>query len=182
MGLLEPLLLSLMLLMAVSAMASVFNSISRSMVETQKQVTMQASIDDNLRQIKVLARRFTCCDGTCKTTVPTTFGHTAACATNDPMNDRYYFPQFDLASTTTNFPNTTTASEPLAVGQLCTTSNNAVFMAPLQTAVDSLPAPTNATRATSIQDFKILRVTYMKANGSTIRVENIIPKMAGFCP
>ena len=182
MGLLEPLLLSLMLLMAVSAMANVFNSISRSMVTTQKQVIRQASIDDNLRQIKALARRFTCCAGTCSTTAPVNVGVGQPCATTNPMDDRYYFPQLDLASTTTPFPNTSTSSEPLAVGQLCTTANNTVFMAPLKTAVDSLPAPTDTTRSTSIQDSKILRVTYMNVNGNTIREETIIPKMADFCP
>jgi ABC-type anion transport system duplicated permease subunit len=182
MGLLEPLLLSLMLLMAVSAMANVFNSISRSMVTTQKQVIRQASIDDNLRQIKALARRFTCCAGTCITTAPVNVGVGQPCATTNPMDDRFYFPQLDLASTTTPFPNTSTSSEPLAVGQLCATANNTFFMDPLKTAVDSLPAPTNATRLTSIQDSKILRVTYMNVNGSTIREETIIPKMADFCP
>ncbi len=175
-----------MLMIVVGSTAVVFNSINRRTISTQQQVVMQASIDDNLRQIKTLARRYTCCSGVCTTTIPTTFGvvsgNTQPCATNNPLDDRYYFPQVDLASTTANFPNTTTSSEPIAVEQLC--ANNTAFLTPFQTAVNALPQPVNATRTTTIQPERILRVTFTdnNSNNRVTRVENIIPHMAYFCP
>lgn len=185
-GIVEPLVLTVMLAIVIGSTALVFNSINRRTISTQQQVVMQASIDDNLRQIKTLARRYTCCSGVCTTTIPTTFGvvsgTTQPCATNNPLDDRYYFPQVDLTSTTANFPNTTTSSEPIAVEQLC--ANNTAFLTPFQTAVNALPQPVNATRATTIQPERILRVTFtdINSNNRVVRVENIIPHMAYFCP
>ena len=185
-GIVEPLVLTVMLAIVIGSTALVFNSINRRTISTQQQVVMQASIDDNLRQIKTLARRYTCCSGVCTTTIPTTFdvvsGTTQPCATNNPLDDRYYFPQVDLTSTTANFPNTTTSSEPIAVEQLC--ANNMAFLTPFQTAVNALPQPVNATRATTIQPERILRVTFTdnNSNNRVVRVENIIPHMAYFCP
>jgi len=185
-GIVEPLVLTVMLVLVVGSTAVVLNSINRRTVSTQQQVVMQASIDDNLRQIKTLARRYTCCSGVCTTNIPTSFGVvsgiTQPCATNNPLDDRYFFPQVDLASTTANFPNTTTSSEPVAVQQLC--ANNTAFLTPFQTAVNALPQPVNATRTTTIQPDRILRVTFTdnNSNNRVTRVENIIPHMAYFCP
>ncbi len=185
-GIVEPLVLTLLLMVVVGSTALVFNSINRRTISTQQQVVMQAEIDDNLRQIKTLARRFTCCSGVCTTTLPTSFGVvsgvTQPCATNNPLDDRYYFPQVDLNTTTTNFANTSTPSEPLAVAQLC--ANNNAFMTPFQTAVNALPQPVNATRATAIQPERILRVTFTDNNNANrvTRVENIIPQMSYYCP
>ena len=185
-GIVEPLVLTVMLVLVGGSTALVFNSINRRTISTQQQVEMQASIDDNLRQIKTLARRYTCCSGVCTTTIPTSFGvvsgTTQPCATDNPLDDRYFFPQVDLASTTANFPNTTTSSEQVAVQQLC--SNNTAFLTPFQTAVDALDQPINATRTTTIQPDRILRVTFTdnNSNNRVTRVENIIPHMAYFCP
>jgi type II secretory pathway pseudopilin PulG len=185
-GIVEPLVLTVLLMVVVGSTALVFNSINRRTISTQQQVVMQAEIDDNLRQIKTLARRFTCCSGVCTTTPPTTFGVVAGvtqpCATDNPLDDRYFFPQVDLATTTANFANTSTPSEPLAVAQLC--ANNTAFMTPFQTAVNALPQPVNATRTTAIQPERILRVTFTDNNNANrvTRVENIIPHMAYFCP
>jgi len=187
-GILESLVLTVMLMIVVSSTATIFNSINRRTLSTQQQVVMQASIDDNLSQIKTLARRFTCCSGVCTTVPPTSFGVvsgvTQPCATNNPLDDRYYFPQVDLTSTTANFPNTTTSSEPIAVEQLCAASNNTAFMTPFRNAVDGLGQPVNATRTTAIQAERILRVTFTdnNSNNRVTRVENIIPHMAYHCP
>jgi len=183
-GLVEPIVLTALLLIVMGATATVFNSINRRTLSTRQQVVMQASIDDNVRQIKTLARQFTCCSGTCTTAIPTTFGIvsgvTQSCATNNPMDDRYYYPQVDLASTTTT-------NEQLAVDTLCQTdaTNNTAFMTPLKTGVDAIAQPTNATRATLIDNANphVLRVTFTDNNNSNrvVRVENIIPRMAYFC-
>ena len=191
MGLLEPLLLTAMLLIAVSAMASVFNSISRMMVLTQQQVIMQAAIDANLSQIKTLARQYTCCSGTCTTNAPSDFwqkdGVAQSCATNDPRDGRYYFPQADDLTTTTNIGVTSTSSEPDAVTELCQSKNNSAFMNPLKLAVDNIPFASQTTYATreatySASNVHALRVTYTDLKNKVVRVENIIPKMAYFCP
>lgn len=187
-GIVEPLVLTLLLMVVVGSTALVFNSINRRTISTQQQVVMQAQIDDDLRQIKTLARRFTCCSGVCTTTVPTSVGVvggvTQPCATINPLDDRYYFPQVDLNTTTTNFTNTSTPSEPLAVAQLC--ANNTVFMTPFQTAVNAVALPPNATwsRTTTIRPERILQVTFRDtANANRVaRVENIIPQMAYYCP
>jgi type II secretory pathway pseudopilin PulG len=186
-GLVEPLMLTLLLMIVIGATANIFNSINRRTVSTQQQVVMQAAIDDNVRQIKTLARQFTCCSGTCTTTIPTTFGVVAnvtqPCATNNPMDDRYYYPQVDLASTTA-------LNEQLAVDTLCQTdaTNNLAFMTPLKDAVDALAQPTNATRRAALIDNSnphVLRVTYTDNNSNrgsrVVRIENIIPRMAFFC-
>jgi hypothetical protein len=187
-GVVEPLVLTILLMFVVGSTALVFNSINRRTISTEQQVVMRAQIDDHLRQIKTLARAYTCCSGVCSTATPTSVGvvsgFTQPCATDNPLDDRYYFPQVDLASTTANFTNTTTSSEPLAVEQLC--ANNTNFMTPFETAVDALTLPAGATwsRTTDIQDNRILRVTFTDTtNGNRVtRVENIIPHMAYFCP
>jgi Tfp pilus assembly protein PilV len=183
-GLVEPMVLTLLLMIVMGATANIFNSINRRTLSTQQQVVMQAAIDDNVRQIKILARQFTCCSGTCTTAIPTTYGVIATvtqpCATNNPMDDRYYYPQVDLASTGA-------LNEQSAVDTLCQTdaTNNTAFMAPLKAGVDALAQPTNATRATLIDNSNphVLRVTFTDNNNSNkvMRVENIIPRMAYFC-
>jgi type II secretory pathway pseudopilin PulG len=187
-SLVEPLVLAVMLAIVMSGTAIVFNSVNNRVVSTQQQVDMQTSIDDNLSQIKTVARNFTCCSGICTTTPPTTFGVvngvTQPCATNNPLDDRYYFPQVDLASTTANFPNTTTPSEPMAVEQLCQ-STNTIFLTPFKNAVDLLPQPVNATRATAMNSSgfdKILVVSYTDSiNNRVTRVVNVTPQMAFYC-
>lgn len=187
MGLLEPLLMTVMLLIAVTAMASVFNSISRTMVSSRQQVIMQASIDTNLKDIKTWACKFTCCSGTCTTEPPTSFGVNQEnliqpCATNNPMDDRYYFPQVDRVSTTDWIDGTGTASEPLAVERRCHASQNDQFLSPLKAKVDSLAQPSYAIRTSAFAPNHVLVVKFTDTNNKLIRVENIIPKMAYFCP
>ncbi len=184
-GLVEPLVLTLLLMIVIGATANIFNSINRRTLSTQQQVVMQATIDDNVRQIKTVARQFTCCSGSCTTAIPTTFGIVAGvtqpCATNNPMDDRYYYPQVDLAGG---------VNEQAAVDTLCQTdaTNNTLFMTPLKNFIDNInniAQPTYATRTTAIvaDTPHVLRVTFTDNNnsGRVVRVENIIPRMAYFC-
>jgi hypothetical protein len=181
-GIAESLVLSVMLVIVVGVTALMFNSINRQTITNRQQVVMLAAIDDNLRDIKELARRFTCCSGTCTVVPPTTgnFGVvnsiTQPCATNNPLDDRYYFPQVDLARTE--------FSEPLAVDQLCRPENNVAFMTPFRTAIDALDQPLNATRTTTIQPLKTLRVEFTDRNNNnrSVRVAFITPAMANYCP
>lgn len=184
----EPLVASVLIVLVMTATVSLLGVINRRTIFTRQQISMQESIDANLRQIRTLARQYTCCSGQCTTTPPTSFGVVGGvvqpCATNDWRDDRYYFPQVDLASTTSSFPNTTTPSEPLAVEQLCqnTTTANTHFMTPLKTAVDALEQPIHALRTSEIQSNKTLRLTYTDSiNSREARVTFIRPMMANFC-
>jgi hypothetical protein len=182
-GIAEPLVLSVMLAIVVGATALMFNSINRQTIANRKQVVMLAAIDGNLQQIKELARLFTCCSGVCRIGPPATddVGFDAnsnprPCATNNPLDDRYYFPQVDRASTP--------FSEPLAVDQICRPENNMAFMTPFRTAIDALDQPLNATRTTTIQPLKTLRVEFTDRNNNnrSVRVAFITPAMANYCP
>jgi len=137
----------------------------------------QASIENNKVLIDQLARNYTCCSGSCSATPPATgtFGATQPCATNNPNDVRYYFPQLDLASTTTT-------NEPAAVDSLCATANNTSFMTPFKTAVDALAQPTPATRLSSvINPYKTLRIDFNNSNGQLVRTLYVRPRMASFC-
>ena len=183
---------SLIVVLVMASSAVLLAVANRRTVSTRQLVEMQRVVDDNVRQIKVLGRRYTCCSGVCTTDLPTTVSTTtppaapnAPCLTRDWRNSGYYFPAMDLASTATAFPNTTTSSEPLAVEQTCL--NNTNFMTPFQTAVNTVATDvlTNAgvTRATTIQDNKVLRVTFTDTiNNRVIRQVYVRPTMASYCP
>ena len=179
----EPMVLLLMLTVAMLAAASIFSSAMRSFTTSRNVSSMEIAIDQNISEIKKIAREFTCCSGSCTTTVPADVGPGQACATQDSRDDRYYFPQLDLSSTTTNFPNTTTSMEPAAVDQICSVANNTHFMTPFKTAVDSTPAASTTTRTTTIKTDSIhtLEVTYSDA-GRVIRSLVVVPVMANYCP
>jgi prepilin-type N-terminal cleavage/methylation domain-containing protein len=180
---LESLIVVVIVGLAAAASVSMFAVALRGLQDTRQTYSVQAAIEANKTQIDQLARSFTCCSGICTTTPPTTFGANQACATNQPNDDRYYFPQADLASTTTNFPNTTTPSEPNAVDQLCSTANNTNFMTPLKTAIDGLAQPSPATRSNAvILDYKMLRVDFTEpVTGVVVRSLYVKPRMANFC-
>jgi hypothetical protein len=169
--------------LAAAASASMLAGALRGLQNTRQGNSVQAEIEENKAQIDDLAKSFTCCSGTCTTTPPTTFGDNQPCKTNNPNDDRYYFPQLDLATTTTNFANTTSPSEPVAVDQLCATSNNTNFMTPLKNAIDGLAQPSPATRAPAvILSNKMLRVEFTEPNnGINVRTIYVKPRMANFC-
>ena len=184
----EPLVLVLMLTVAMLAAAVIFSSAMRSFTTSLKVTRMETAIDQNMAQINQLSREFTCCSGTCTTTRPTstTSGPTLPCATSDPRDDRYYFPQLDL-STTTNFANTTTSVEPAAVDQICSEPNNTNFMTPFKTAVDATAQPSPAIRSTLIKSAPLhtLEVTFSESANNTTRVIRtviVVPEMANYCP
>ena len=177
--------LLVMLTMAMLAAASIFSSAMRSFTTSRKLSEMEIAIDENISEIKKISREFTCCSGTCN--VPskpfTDHGSGKPCATDNIRDDRYYFPQLDLDSTTTNFPNTKTSVEPAAVDEICSVANNTHFMTPFKTAVDSTPAASTTTRTTTIKTDSIhtLEVTYSDA-GRVIRSLVVVPVMANYCP
>ena len=183
-SILESVVTAILLAIVVSGSAILLSSVNRSSGRSDTLVALDSAIDSNLAQIKDLSVRLTCCSGACTLTPPTNFGtSTSACATDDPRDDRYYFPQRDDTSTTANFAGTTTAREPDAVGQLCLPANNTAFMTPLKDAVDALSVPAGATRTTTIQPNHILEVSFTDTMDSrVVRVANVRPSMANWCP
>jgi prepilin-type N-terminal cleavage/methylation domain-containing protein len=160
---------------ALAASTSIFLVGLRGKRDTISVNAQQAAIEANKARIDQIAREFTCCNGTCVATPPTTFGPTQPCFTNNPNDDRYYFPQLDLASTTT-------LNEPVAVDQLCSSANNTTFMTPFKTAIDNLSQPTPATRlASTILNYKTLRVQFTNSSSDVVRTLYVRPRMANFC-
>lgn len=182
---LEALLVVVIIGIAAAASSTMFTVALRGLNDTRTTYSVQASIEANKALIDQLARDFTCCSGICTTTPPAsgTFGANLPCATNNPNDDRYYFPQLDDPSTTANITNTTTPSEPIAVDQRCLAANNTAFMTPLKTAIDALTQPTPATRnAAVILDYKMLRVDFTEPSANTVvRSLYVKPRMANFC-
>jgi type II secretory pathway pseudopilin PulG len=169
---------------AAAASTTMFTVALRGLNDTRTTYSVQASIEANKALIDQLARSYTCCSGICTTTPPAsgTFGANQPCATNNPNDDRYYFPQLDNPSTTTNITGTTTPSEPIAVDQRCLAANNTAFMTPLKTAIDALAQPTPATRnPAAILDYKMLRVDFAAPSGTVVRSLYVKPRMANFC-
>lgn len=190
----EPLIVSVIVVLVMAASAAQLVIANRRFTSTQQRVTMQREIDTNIQQIKVLARRYTCCSGVCTTTVPTTLSTTTApaapnrsCITNDWRRSTYYYPAIDDPSTTTFFPNTSpqTTSELNAVDQICESARNNDFLAPLQTSMATnapAPAGVNWTRTITPQSEKVLRVTYRDTiNNVDVRTVYLRPAMAGYC-
>jgi type II secretory pathway pseudopilin PulG len=190
----EPLVVSVIVVLVMAASAVQLAIANRRFTATQQRVVMQREIDTNIQQIKVLARRYTCCSGVCTTTVPTTLSTTTApaapnrsCITNDWRRSTYYYPAIDDPATTANFAGTSpaTPSELNAVDQICESARNNDFLAPLQTSMNTnAPAPggVNWTRTITPQSEKVLRVTYRDTiNNVDVRTVYLRPAMAGYC-
>lgn len=187
----EPLVLTILLAIVVSGTAVVLTSINRSAAEARRVVTMNQEIDSNLAEIKNLSGRLSCCASTCSVTPPSTFGTSQNCATNNPLDSRYFYPQRDDPATTATIAGTSpaTADERAAVDQLC---NSGAFLTPLLTAVNATALPAGASRTATLWpsggttptagDNRI-RIVYTETlNSRVTRVANITPPMTRWCP
>lgn len=189
----ESLIMAVLLAVAVSGSAVMLISINRSNSASTTLTNADEDIDSDLAAIRRTSDLLTCCAGFCQIGPPSTFGTaTSSCATNDPTDDRYFFPQRDDTTTTGNITGTSTPNEATAADTWC---SSAAFMTPLQTAVNAIAssgvdtasspnAAANVRRSTTIPDVNmpLLRVTYTyKPNNRTIRVVNVMPPMAQFC-
>jgi len=183
-GILEPMVLLALLVVVMGGTAATMAVALRASTQANGVDQRDRLLEENLTAIEQIGDRFTCCAGTCTTTPPTTFGTaTSSCATNDPRDDRYYFPQRDDPGTTANLTGTTTPREPDAVDQLCSSASNTAFLTPLKTAVDALPVPAGLTRTSTIQPAKVLRITWTDTQLNRVgRTVSLVPAMAHWCP
>lgn len=191
----EPLIVSVIVVLVIAASATQILIANRRFIASQQRIEMNRQIDTNLQLIKDLARKYTCCSGTCTTTPPlpantqtgTGGASTKSCVTTDWRSRNYYYPARDDPNTTANIAGTNplTPSEPNAVDQICQTANNTAFMTPFQTAVTTsapVPGGVSWTRATTIQSEKILQVVYTDSiNNVVIRTAYVRPVMASYC-
>lgn len=178
----EPLVLVILLSIVVSGTAVVLTSVNRSSAEARRVVTMDEDIDSQLAEIRQLSGRLTCCSSVCTVTPPTTFGTTSNCATNNPLDSRYFYPQRDDPATTATIVGTSpaTSDERAAVDQLCASGD---FLNPLVTAVNGLAQPAGVTRTATAQANRTIRIVYTDTvNSRVTRVANITPPMARWCP
>lgn len=183
--LVEPLVLVLLLLIVVAGSVSLLTIANRSFSTARDTSDIDNAIDSNLDEAQAISERFTCCSGVCLIGPPPAgkVGPNRSCATAEPSDDNYFFPQQDDPSTG--------LIEPRAVDDICRSENNETFLRPLQQAIDALPNPrfgngnaVAALRTTRILPDHVLQLTYNApgANGRVLHVANIVPPMAAWCP
>jgi len=175
-SLLEPLLASVILAIVTAGTAMMLMSANRLSTKADAIDNVEWNINTDLASLQRLSRRLTCCSGSCLVQIPSNYGSTKSCAVNNPDDDRYFFPQLDDAATAS-------INEPSAVDNLCADANNATFMAPLKTAIDSMASPSSLTRTTTIKADHTLEVAYIETSTQQVRrVALIVPPMAYWCP
>lgn len=183
--LVEPLVLAVLLLIVVAGSVSLLNIANRSFGTSRDTSDVDNAIDLNLDEALALSERFTCCSGTCKIGPPNAneVGSSRSCATADPNDDNYFFPQQDDRNTD--------LIEPRAVDAICSSENNTAFLQPLKNAIDALPNPRfgnrnalAAIRTSEIQPDHVLQLTFTApgTGGRVLHVTTIVPPMAAWCP
>jgi type II secretory pathway pseudopilin PulG len=196
-SLVESLVMTVLVLLAAGSSALILNSASRMAISHRLQVALNENIESYLAEVSAKGDSYTCCAGACTTTPPTSTqasgDNTSSCATNDPRDDRYFFPFQDDPDTTTALyglntctvgreTNQACAREPDAVTEVCKDVNVNLLLGPLQTAISNLTPPTNTTVTTAIQPSKTIRVTITDTkNNRVARVFDLYPPMARFC-
>jgi len=191
--------MTVVLVLAAGGSALVLNSAGRMARSHQYQVTLNENIESYLAQASALGDSYTCCSGICTTTPPVASATqdggdaTSSCATNNPRDDRYFFPFQDDPDTTAalfglstctvgGFANQACTREPDAVTEVCKPANVNLLLGPLKTAIDALAAPANTSVSTAIQPSKTIRVTITDTvNNRVARVYELYPPMARFC-
>lgn len=173
--LVEPLILGILLCIVTAGTALMLMGVNRSTRSATQVDAIASGIDADLTNIRQLSRRYTCCSGTCSTTVPTAFGSGSSCAVNDPDSPSYFFPQIDDPATI--------QVEPDVVDSICSDANNTAFLTPLRNEIDAMAAPAGVQRTTTIEPGHLLRITYVTtADSRKQRVAVVVPPMAFWCP
>jgi prepilin-type N-terminal cleavage/methylation domain-containing protein len=139
--------------------------IGRGSQQSQRQNTGQSAIDSDLARLRTLANNFSCCSGTCTTSLSP-----SPCNSKTPGQEDFYIPTAgSTAETTFN-----------------TACNAGTLASTLQTSLNSQsPAPAIISRAISVNSGDAvahrLRVSY-SAPGNVERVAILVPTAAAFCP
>ncbi|MEA5475759.1 type II secretion system protein [Synechococcus sp. CCY9201] len=198
---LEVIVLIVILALTSSVTAIALTSANRMTRSARLEVKMNEDIQSFISEVRQIGDMYTCCSGTCSVTPPAASATvdggnaTSSCATNNPRDDRYFFPYQDNPATTGALMSMTCqvggatvpcAREPDAITEVCKSANNTAFMTPLKTAVDAIQAPANTSVATTIPTPPpphVLRITITDTvNNRTARVYNLVPPMSRWCP
>lgn len=194
----ESIILAVLIAVAAGVSAQALISATRMATSQRREVRLNNAIESYLNKARDIGDRFTCCSGTCTVNPPAanaTFDGgrtTSSCATDNPRDDRYFFPLQDDPDTTGALMGlncmiggrlVACSREPEAVTEVCKAANNTLFMRPLQSAVDALAPPPGTTVTTSIQTQKRLRITITDTtNNRVVRMYDLYPPMARWCP
>jgi type II secretory pathway pseudopilin PulG len=194
----ESIIMAVLIAAAASVSAQALISASRMATSQRREVRLNNAVESYLNRAREIGDRFTCCSGTCTVNPPaanTTFDggrSTSSCATNDPRDDRYFFPLQDDPNTTGALMGlncviggrqVACSREPEAVTEVCKAANNNLFMTPLQNAVNALAPPPGTRVTTAIQPQKRLRITITDTTTNrVIRLYDLYPPMARWCP
>lgn len=171
----EPLVLGILLSVVAIGTAITMMAVNRVSGSANQVDDTASAIEADLTSIRQLSRRYTCCSGTCTTSIPTAYGGTNSCAVNDPESSSYFFPLMDNPGTV--------QVEPDVVDAICSPANNTAFLTPLKTAIDAVAVPTGVQRTTQIEPNRLLKVTYVTtADSRKVRVFLLSPPMASWCP
>lgn len=191
--LIEALVVSLLLTIAVLGTVQLINLSTQQRNRASQRNQLNSAIDADLARIENMASRLTCCSGSCTLGIPNgiTPGSTSPCATNNPRDDRYFFPQLDDSSTAD-------IVEPTAIDTICNQNPdgiisdavlaefNALTVDPDITAAGGARQPIVRLSAINNQqgNQNILMVTYIDINAASaaVRVARVVPPMARFCP
>ena len=197
--LIEVVVLVVILAFASSATALALISANRMTTSARLEVKMNEDIQSFLSEVEQIGDLYTCCSGACSITPPAASATvdggnaTSSCATNNPRDDRYFFPYQDNPATTGALMSMSCqvggstvpcAREPEAITEVCKPANNTAFMTPLKTAIDAIQDPVNTSVDTIIKPSHILQITFRDTinNNRIARVYNFSPPMSRWCP
>jgi prepilin-type N-terminal cleavage/methylation domain-containing protein len=137
--------------------------IGRGSQQTQRQNAGQSAIDSDLSQLRTLANNFSCCSGSCTTSLSP-----SPCNGNNPGQANFYIPAVNSPAETT----------------FRTACNAGTLASSLRTTLNSQtldPAITSRTVVVDSASAHRLRVTYTLP-GNVERLAILVPTAAAFCP
>jgi hypothetical protein len=156
---------------------------------------LSIAIERDLAEIQDLATQLTCCSGACTlglAGVPTddTAPFSEPCNTANRRDDRYFFPQINNPTTTSN--------EPVEVEFICNDPNQGIISDAVLAEFNDLPMNADLAAAGGVRqpivklnavqnqpgNQNILLVTYTDSNSdnAVVRVARVVPPMVAFCP
>jgi len=194
--LVEALVVSVIVTVALLGTLSVFNISSQQRNRAGERSQLNDAIDADLAAIEDRAADLTCCTGVCRLgldgeTTDNTTPFTQPCNTADRRDDRYFHPQLDSDPLTAG-------SEAETVGALCQEPVRGIISDAVLIEFNAIPvvgalttaggARSPIVRLNSVQNQlgnqNILQVTYTDTTlgNAVARVARVVPPMARFCP
>ncbi|QEY33212.1 hypothetical protein EVJ50_14180 [Synechococcus sp. RSCCF101] len=190
----EPLLVVVLISIAAIGASEMWRVSNRQRQRSNERIALNVAIDSDLARIQELAAELTCCSGACTMGIPSgitpylingaaTGDVESPCATDNPLDDRYFFPRNDNPATTTvNEPDLVSNQDPNNPG-LC--ERNEVVDPLISAIEEQIDVPAGATRTITKLANNRLLVTYGDASRDVedpaLRIERITPPMALFC-